>query len=106
MNYRPNHSHHDDAVFRKCGRSDLKMPTITLGLSHNFGDDVPFANAQMMCRCAFDQEITQFDVANNYKVPPGSAKMVSGRILRYDFSQHRDELFISTKVGYRMRPGP
>jgi L-glyceraldehyde 3-phosphate reductase len=106
MNYKANDSRYEAAIFRRSGSSGLKLPAVSLGLWHNFGDDVSFESAQMMCRRAFDLGITHFDLANNYGPPPGSAEIAFGRMVRSDFSQHRDELIISTKAGYRMWPGP
>jgi len=92
--------------YRRCGRSGLLLPAISLGLWHNFADDVPFERVRAMCRAAFDLGITHFDLANNYGPPPGAAELNFGRILTTDFAGHRDELIISTKAGYRMWPGP
>jgi L-glyceraldehyde 3-phosphate reductase len=92
--------------YRRCGRSGLDLPALSLGLWHNFGGDVAFENARALCRCAFDLGITHFDLANNYGPPPGSAEENFGRILAADFTGYRDELIISSKAGYRMWPGP
>ncbi|KAA2238883.1 L-glyceraldehyde 3-phosphate reductase [Chitinophaga agrisoli] len=92
--------------YRRCGRSGLKLPVISLGLWHNFGHvDVP-ENYREILFTAFDNGITHFDLANNYGPPPGSAEENFGRILHNDFRAHRDELIISTKAGYTMWPGP
>jgi len=92
--------------YRRCGRSGLKLPAISLGLWHNFGGVDTLENARAMLRRAFDLGITHFDLANNYGPPPGSAEENFGRILREDFAPYRDELIISTKAGYYMWPGP
>ena len=93
-------------TYRRCGRSGLKLPALSLGLWHNFGDVDPLANARAILHRAFDCGITHFDLANNYGPPPGSAEENFGRVLRDDFYAHRDELIISTKAGYHMWPGP
>ncbi|HET7234356.1 MAG TPA: aldo/keto reductase [Longimicrobium sp.] len=92
--------------YRRCGRSGLKLPAISLGLWHNFGSVDPFENARVMVLRAFDLGVTHFDLANNYGPAPGSAEETFGRILKRDLAGHRDELIISTKAGYRMWPGP
>ena len=92
--------------YRRCGRSGLKLPAISLGLWHNFGGVDTYENARAMVRRAFDLGITHFDLANNYGPPPGSAEENFGRILRDDFRGRRDELIISTKAGWWMWPGP
>jgi L-glyceraldehyde 3-phosphate reductase len=92
--------------YRRCGRSGLKLPAISLGLWHNFGGVDDYANARALILRSFDAGITHFDLANNYGPPPGSAEKNFGRILEEDLSPHRDELVISTKAGYRMWPGP
>ena len=91
---------------RRCGRSGLTLPAISLGFWHNFGDDTPVAKQRALMRAAFDAGITHFDLANNYGPPYGSAELNVGRILREDFSGLRDELIISTKAGWDMWPGP
>ncbi|QXD17111.1 L-glyceraldehyde 3-phosphate reductase [Rhodocaloribacter litoris] len=93
-------------TFRRCGRSGVVLPAISLGLWHNFGGVDTFENARAMVRRAFELGITHFDLANNYGPPPGSAEETFGRILRRDLAGYRDELIISTKAGYRMWPGP
>lgn len=93
-------------TFRRCGRSGLHLPLISLGLWHNFGDVDRFDNSRAMVHEAFDLGITHFDLANNYGPPPGSAEQTFGRILRQDLAAHRDELVIATKAGFRMWPGP
>jgi L-glyceraldehyde 3-phosphate reductase len=92
--------------YRRCGRSGLKLPTISLGLWQNFGGVAPIERQREVIRRAFDLGITHFDLANNYGPPPGSAEESFGRILATDLAGHRDELIISTKAGYEMWPGP
>ncbi len=92
--------------YRHCGTSGLKLPAISLGLWHNFGGDTPHELKRALCRTAFDNGITHFDLANNYGPPPGSAEEAFGQILRTDFAGLRDELVISSKAGYGMWPGP
>lgn len=97
---------YDSMIYRRCGRSGLKLPALSLGLWHNFGDGDDYANARDIVLRSFDAGITHFDLANNYGPPPGSAEKTFGRILRGDLAAHRDELIISTKAGYHMWPGP
>ena len=92
--------------YRKCGNFGLKLPAISLGLWHNFGEDFPHQSKREICRAAFDHGITHFDLANNYGPPPGSAETAFGEILKTDFANYRDELIISSKAGYDMWPGP
>jgi L-glyceraldehyde 3-phosphate reductase len=92
--------------YRRCGRSGLKLPALSLGLWHNFGANDNHANGRDMVLRSFDAGITHFDLANNYGPPPGSAEETIGRLLREDLAAHRDELIISTKAGYHMWPGP
>jgi L-glyceraldehyde 3-phosphate reductase len=92
--------------YRRCGRSGLKLPAISLGLWQNFGDDRPLANSRAVLRRAFDLGITHFDLANNYGPPYGSAEINFGRIFAEDFGDLREEVVISTKAGYDMWPGP
>src|ERR1043165_9039750 len=92
--------------YRRSGRSGVQLPMISLGLWHNFGDDRPFETQRAICRRAFDLGITHFDLANNYGPPYGSAEANFGRMLSGDLRPYRDELFISTKAGYDMWPGP
>jgi len=106
MHYRPNENRYDKMVYRKCGQSGLKLPAISLGLWHNFGDDFPHQSKRQICQAAFDAGITHFDLANNYGPPAGSAETAFGEILKTDFSGLRDELIISSKAGYDMWPGP
>lgn len=106
MIYQAAEDRYDHMIYNRCGRSGLKLPALSLGLWHNFGNNVPFDNAQAICRRAFDQGITHFDLANNYGPPPGSAEENFGKLLKTDFAPHRDELVISSKAGYDMWPGP
>ncbi len=106
MSYAPNANRYETMIYRRCGRSGLRLPAISLGLWHNFGGATPSEQARAMCRRAFDLGITHFDLANNYGPPPGSAERNFGEILRTDFAGLRDELIISTKAGYLMWPGP
>ncbi|QEN07674.1 L-glyceraldehyde 3-phosphate reductase [Oceanispirochaeta crateris] len=97
---------YDDMIYRKCGKSGLKLPIISLGLWHNFGFDTPLEKAKDLLFTAFDHGITHFDLANNYGPPAGSAEENFGKILKSDLASYRDELVISTKAGYLMWPGP
>ncbi len=106
MTYVPSESRYDTMDYRRLGRSGLKLPAVSLGLWHNFGEDTPHDVKRAMCRRAFDLGITHFDLANNYGPPPGSAEEAFGQILRADFRHHRDELIVSSKAGYGMWPGP
>jgi L-glyceraldehyde 3-phosphate reductase len=99
-------SRYDKMTYRRCGRSGVKLPLLSLGLWHNFGDDRLIDTQRATLRRAFDQGVTHFDLANNYGPPYGSAEINFGRILREDFAAYRDELFISTKAGWDMWPGP
>ena len=92
--------------YRRCGNSGLKLPGVSLGLWHNFGEVDLKENCRKMLRLAFDSGITHFDLANNYGPPPGSAEEMFGQLLKDDFAAYRDELIISTKAGYLMWPGP
>ncbi|MDE9450548.1 L-glyceraldehyde 3-phosphate reductase [Aliiroseovarius sp. Z3] len=106
MTYQPAEDRYEKMTYRRCGRSGLKLPVISLGLWHNFGHDFPHTTKQAICRAAFDNGITHFDLANNYGPPYGSAEEAFGEILRTDFAGFRDELIISSKAGYDMWPGP
>ena len=106
MAYIPSSTRYDSMPYRRCGRSGLKLPAISLGLWHNFGFDKSKDSMRAICRAAFDLGITHFDLANNYGPPPGSAEIAFGDILRERFPSLRDELMISTKAGYDMWPGP
>lgn len=97
---------YDHMIYNRCGTSGLKLPAISLGLWHNFGDDTPHSTKVDICTTAFDLGINHFDLANNYGPPPGSAESAFGRILKEQFSGLRDELIISSKAGYLMWPGP
>src|SRR5471032_1870973 len=92
--------------YRRCGRSGLQLPAVSLGLWHNFGGDRPLESARAILRRAFDLGVTHFDLANNYGPPYGSAEETFGRIMRDDLRPYRDELVISTKAGYDMWEGP
>jgi L-glyceraldehyde 3-phosphate reductase len=106
MAFRASDSRYDSMTYRRTGRSGLDLPAISLGLWHNFGDDVPFDRQRDILRRAFDLGITHFDLANNYGPPYGSAETNFGRHLADDLAPYRDELVISTKAGYDMWPGP
>jgi L-glyceraldehyde 3-phosphate reductase len=106
MAYRAADDRYDSMTYRRTGRSGLDLPAISLGLWHNFGDDMPFDRQRAILRRAFDLGITHFDLANNYGPPYGSAETNFGRHLADDFAPYRDELVISTKAGYDMWPGP
>jgi len=107
MSYLPENDRYNNNVnYRRCGRSGVKLPEISLGLWHNFGGVDVLENGRAMLRYAFDQGITHFDLANNYGPPPGSAEENFGVIFKKDFLPFRDELIISTKAGYLMWPGP
>jgi L-glyceraldehyde 3-phosphate reductase len=104
--YIANEQRYDTMQYRRCGKSGLRLPAISLGLWHNFGGADVFENSRAMVRRAFDLGITHFDLANNYGPPYGSAEANFGEILRLDLAPHRDELILSTKAGYDMWPGP
>ena len=106
MTYVPAPDRYDAMLYRRCGRSGVKLPLISLGLWHNFGGDTPHELKRDLCRTAFDLGITHFDLANNYGPPPGSAEEAFGEILRTDFAGYRDEMIISSKAGYKMYDGP
>jgi L-glyceraldehyde 3-phosphate reductase len=106
MGYRAADDRYDSMSYRRTGRSGLDLPVISLGLWHNFGDDMPFDRQRAILRRAFDLGITHFDLANNYGPPYGSAETNFGRHMADDFAPYRDELVISTKAGYDMWPGP
>jgi L-glyceraldehyde 3-phosphate reductase len=106
MTYVAADDRYDGMQYRRCGRSGIDLPAISLGLWHNFGDDRPWDRQRDICRRAFDLGITHFDLANNYGPPYGAAERNFGRILATDFRRYRDELIISTKAGYDMWPGP
>ncbi len=104
--YTANETRYDRMPYRRCGKSGLKLPAMSLGLWQNFGDYVPYLTCREMILSAFDSGITHFDLANNYGPPHGSAETTFGRVLREDLAPYRDELIISTKAGYYMYPGP
>ncbi len=106
MVYDANSTRYAQASFRRCGRSGLDLPAISLGLWQNFGGVDAFENGRAILRRAFDRGVTHFDLANNYGPPPGSAEQNFGKVLAADFKPYRDELVISTKAGYDMWPGP
>ena len=106
MGYRATDDRYDSMTYRRTGRSGLDLPAISLGLWHNFGDDVPFDRQRGILRRAFDLGVTHFDLANNYGPPYGSAETNFGRHLADDFAPYRDELVVSTKAGYDMWAGP
>lgn len=106
MNYVANEDRYDTMIYKRCGRSGLKLPAVSLGLWHNFGTNASFDNMTQMCKKAFDLGITHFDLANNYGPAAGAAEENFGRILKNDLGVYRDELIISTKAGYYMWEGP
>ncbi|HKR85789.1 MAG TPA: L-glyceraldehyde 3-phosphate reductase, partial [Terriglobales bacterium] len=106
MSYIPAPNRYQSIEYRRCGKSGLDLPAISLGLWHNFGGVDALENCRAMLRRSFDLGITHFDLANNYGPPPGSAEENFGRILRTDFARYRDELIISSKAGYTMWEGP
>ncbi|MEE1030820.1 MAG: L-glyceraldehyde 3-phosphate reductase [Ruminococcus sp.] len=104
--YQASNSRYDNMKYQRCGKSGLKLPTVSLGLWHNFGDTGVYENMRQMCFTAFDNGITHFDLANNYGPEPGSAEANFGKIIEENFLPYRDEMIISTKAGYEMWPGP
>lgn len=104
--YRASEKRYEDIQYNRCGKSGLKLPVVSLGFWHNFGDTANYENMKKMCFTAFDRGITHFDLANNYGPRPGSAEKNLGRILREEMSAYRDELIISTKAGFDMWQGP
>lgn len=104
--YTANEKRYDEATYNRCGKSGLKLPLVSLGFWHNFGDTGVYENMKQMCFTAFDNGITHFDLANNYGPAPGSAEKNLGKILKESFQPYRDELIISTKAGYDMWDGP
>ncbi|MCJ7758681.1 MAG: L-glyceraldehyde 3-phosphate reductase [Gillisia sp.] len=104
--YTASPSRYEKMKYRRCGKSGIKLPLISLGLWHNFGDNDDFENARNILRTAFDHGITHFDLANNYGPPYGSAEKNFGKIFAKDFKQYRDELIVSSKAGWDMWPGP
>jgi L-glyceraldehyde 3-phosphate reductase len=106
MSFHAADDRYDVQPYRRCGRSGLQLPAVSLGFWHNFGDDKPIETQRAIMRRAFDLGVTHFDLANNYGPPYGSAETNVGRILAEDFAAHRDELVISSKAGWDMWPGP
>jgi L-glyceraldehyde 3-phosphate reductase len=106
MTYLAKENRYDTMKYNRCGKWGLKLPAVSLGLWHNFGDVDTIENGRQMLHRAFDLGITHFDLANNYGPPPGSAEENFGKILKQDFAAYRDELIISSKAGYDMWPGP
>jgi L-glyceraldehyde 3-phosphate reductase len=106
MSYIAASQRYETMTYRQCGKSGLKLPLLSLGLWHNFGDTTPLAAQRDLLRTAFDHGITHFDLANNYGPPFGSAELNFGRLFKQDFKPYRDELIISTKAGWDMWPGP
>lgn len=104
--YTAKENRYADMTYQRCGKSGLKLPALSLGLWHNFGDTASYENMKAMCFTAFDHGITHFDLANNYGPEPGSAERNFGRILREEFAAYRDEMIVSTKAGYTMWDGP
>ncbi|MFF4097922.1 L-glyceraldehyde 3-phosphate reductase [Streptomyces sp. NPDC001903] len=104
--YRAEPSRYDSMEYRRTGHSGLKLPAISLGLWHNFGDDKSLESQRAILRRAFDLGVTHFDLANNYGPPPGSAELNFGKIFAQDFASYRDQLILSTKAGYFMHEGP
>ena len=105
-NYKASEDRYEKMQYRRCGKSGIKLPLLSLGLWHNFGDKDDFENSRNLLRTAFNNGITHFDLANNYGPPYGSAEKNFGKIFAEDFKQYRDELIISTKAGWDMWPGP
>lgn len=106
MSYHASNARYETMSYNRCGNSGLKLPLVSLGFWHNFGDTGNYENMKAMCYTAFDHGITHFDLANNYGPAPGSAERNLGKILKEDLNPYRDELIISTKAGYDMWPGP
>lgn len=106
QDYQVSESRYQEMNYRRCGNSGIKLPEISLGLWHNFGDVDSFETSNQIIRTAFDNGITHFDLANNYGPPPGSAEINFGKILKKDFASYRDEMIISSKAGYYMWQGP
>ena len=106
MSYTPNADRYNGMQYRRCGRSGLKLPALSLGLWHNFGEIDDYQNCRSIVHTAFDKGITHFDLANNYGPPPGGAEITFGKILNQDLKSYRDELIVSSKAGWPMWPGP
>ncbi len=106
MFYKPSSSRYEEMPYRRCGKSGLRLPALSLGLWHNFGHVDSMENIRNILLAAFDSGITHFDLANNYGPPPGSAEENFGKVLKRDLLPYRDELILSTKAGNPMWPGP
>src|SRR5215216_1569275 len=106
MSYSAHSSRYDSMQYRRCGRSGLMLPAISLGLWHNFGAIDDYEKCRTIIQTAFDNGITHFDLANNYGPPPGAAEESFGKVLKQDLKAYRDEMVISSKAGYYMWPGP
>lgn len=106
MTFVPRHDRYNEMVYRRCGRSGLQLPAVSIGLWQNFGSEQRLEHSRGLLRQAFDAGVTHFDLANNYGPPNGSAELAVGELLRRDFQPYRDELVISTKAGWEMWPGP
>src|SRR5512145_1005587 len=106
MEYKADSGRYERTPYKRCGKSGIKLPLLSLGLWHNFGGVDVHENSRSMVLRAFDLGITHFDLANNYGPPPGSAEETFGRVLARDLRAHRDELVISSKAGYWMWEGP
>ena len=104
--YHPASSRYDSMTYNRCGASGLRLPAVSLGFWHNFGDHTPWEQMKRLAFTAFDNGITHFDLANNYGPEPGAAERNAGRLIGRYFAAHRDELVVSTKAGYEMWPGP
>ena len=104
--YEAKTNRYDTMQYRRCGKSGIQLPVISVGLWHNFGHADNYTNAREILRCAFDNGVTHFDLANNYGPPYGAAEETFGRIFKQDFKSYRDELFLSSKAGWDMWPGP
>jgi len=106
MSYTADSNRYDSMQYRRCGKSGLKLPAISLGLWHNFGEIDDFGKCRTIIQTAFDNGITHFDLANNYGPPPGGAEVTFGKIFKQDLKPYRDEMIVSSKAGYGMWPGP
>lgn len=106
MSYTADTNRYDSMKYRRCGRSGLKLPAVSLGLWHNFGDIDDYEKCREIIHTAFDNGITHFDLANNYGPPPGGAEVTFGKIFKQDLKPYRDEIIVSSKAGYGMWPGP
>ncbi|MGZ3952494.1 MAG: L-glyceraldehyde 3-phosphate reductase [Flavisolibacter sp.] len=106
MSYTADTNRYDSMQYRRCGRSGLKLPAVSLGLWHNFGDIDDYEKCREIIHTAFDSGITHFDLANNYGPPPGGAEVTFGKIFKQDLKPYRDEIIVSSKAGYGMWPGP